>query len=109
LSPCHCPNDRPLGSSVVFSKVFQPLLLCEAELNGFFEAALWLEFFRRIAAFMGITQQGPTTVYADSASAIALLKSAFPLAAPNTTTYATSASTSPSIVARSRYNGSTLF
>ena len=71
-----------LGSSVVFSKVFlQPTVAvssCEAELNGFFEAALWLEFFRRIAAFMGITQRGPTTVYADSASAIALLKKRVP-------------------------------
>ena len=71
-----------LESSVVFSKVFlQPTVAvssCEAELNGFFEAALWLEFFRRIAAFMGITQHGPTTVYADSASAIALLKKRVP-------------------------------
>jgi hypothetical protein len=71
-----------LGSSVVFSKVFlQPTVAvssCEAELNGFFEAALWLEFFRQIASFMGITQNGPTTVYADSASAIAVLKKRVP-------------------------------
>jgi hypothetical protein len=62
------PNTRfsiiiTLGSSAVFSKVFlQPTVAvssCEAELNGFFEAALWLEFFRRIAVFMGITPARP--------------------------------------------------
>ncbi len=51
---------------------------CEAELNEFFEAALWLELFRRIVALMGVTQHGPATVYADSASAIAVLKKRVP-------------------------------
>ena len=67
--------------SVVGSSFIQPTVAvnsCETELSGFFEAALWLELFRRIVALMGVTQQGPDTVYADSASAIAVLNKRVP-------------------------------
>jgi hypothetical protein len=81
-----CRHAQQLLSSIIivawlvgrFLQIFPPstvaLSSCEAELDGFFEAAHWLEFLRRIAAFMGIDQHGPTAGDADSAPAIAVLK-----------------------------------
>jgi hypothetical protein len=98
-----------LGSSVVFSKVFlQPTVAvssCEAELNGFFEAALWLEFLLR--SWVSPSKDLPLSTRIVP-QPLRCSRSAFPQVAPSTTTYAISASTSPSTVARSRYNGSTL-
>jgi hypothetical protein len=67
---------------VIFSKSFLQTTVavssCEAELNGIFEAALWLEFFRQIASFMGIAQPHPTPTFVDSTAAMAVLKKRVP-------------------------------
>jgi hypothetical protein len=67
-----------LGSSVIYSKAYMQRTVatssCEAELYAQVEAAQTLLFFRRAAQFLEIEQQGASTLYTDSSSAMKLLR-----------------------------------
>jgi hypothetical protein len=66
-----------LGTSVIYWKSFTQTTVatssCEAELNGFFEATMLVEFYRSCFSFLGHAQPDPTPTYVDSMSAIQLL------------------------------------
>jgi len=71
-----------LGSSAIFWKAFTQTTVatssCQAELNGFFEAALLVDFYRASLSFLGSAQRRPTPLHVDSMSAIQLLAKRVP-------------------------------
>ena len=65
-----------LGSPIISKSTMQTFVTisaCEAELDAIFECSLYIVMLRQLLDYMGLHQTKPTTLFSDSASAIALL------------------------------------
>jgi hypothetical protein len=71
-----------LGPNAIYWKAFTQTNVatssCQAELNGFFEAALLVDFYRACLSFLGARQGRPTPLHVDSMSALQLLAKRVP-------------------------------